>query len=193
MRVLISLAVFSGLSLNLIVQLGLGMGKVGVKWSGDERLPLPQMGILFLSVPLLWGFFSYLLSPFFFGFAEYFLLFPLSALVCMGLERLSGVLFRLPPAQSGLFSPMTSYDGLVLAALLLTLRLASTFTEALVLSLGFSAGTLLSLLILRGVRRRSLMERVPPLLRGVPLTLLSMGLLALIFSSLGFLFFRALG
>jgi electron transport complex protein RnfA len=192
MSVFFSLAIFSGLSLNLIVQLGLGMGNIGIR-SGTERMPLLQVAVLFLSVPLLWLVFFYLLYPFFFEFSEYFLLFPLSALVCMGFEWVLTFLFPRAMTQSALFTPITSYDGLVLAAAVLTLRLASGFAEALILSLGFSAGVLLALLILRGIHKRSVMEKVPRFLQGVPLTLLSMGLLALIFSSLGFVFFQVLG
>ncbi|MDR3167533.1 MAG: hypothetical protein LBT93_06280 [Treponema sp.] len=193
MSLFFPLAVFSSLSFNLIVHLGLGMRSIGINWSGSKGIPLLQLGVLFLSVPLLWAVFSYLLNPLLFGSADYFLFFPLSALVCIGLERLLRYLFPAAMAQRALFTPITSYDGLVPAALILTLRLASVFTEALVLSFGFSAGALLSLLILRGIRRRSVLERVPHFLRGVPLTLLSMGLLALIFSSLAFVFFKALG
>jgi electron transport complex protein RnfA len=193
MSVLLSLAVFSSLSLNLIVQLGLGMGNIGALRPGTERLPLFQLFLLFLSGPLLWLVFSWFSSLFFFDFGEYFLLFPLSVLVCMGLERIFSFLFPKTRVQPGLFNPMTGYDGLAPAAQILTLRLAASFTEALVLSLGFSFGVLLSLLILRGIRKRSVTEKVPQFLRGVPLTLLSMGLLALIFSSLSFVFFKALG
>jgi electron transport complex protein RnfA len=193
MSAFFSLAVFSGLSLNLIVQLGLGMGNIGIKWSETEKIPLLQLAVLFLSVPLLWVVFFYFLYPFLFEFSEYFLLFPLSVLICMGFERLFNFLFPKAAAQPGLFTPMTSYDGLVLAAAILTLRLASVFTEALILSLGFSTGALLSLLVLRGVHRRSVMEKVPRFLRGVPLALLSMGLLALVFSSLALVFFKVLG
>ncbi|MDR2101419.1 MAG: hypothetical protein LBP43_02495 [Treponema sp.] len=192
MSVFFSLAVFSSLSFNLVVHLGLGMGRIGIKWSGGGRIPLLQLAVLFVSVPLLWVVFSYPLTPLLFGFAEYFLFFPLSALVCIGLEWLFRYLLPASRAFPSLFTPVTSYDGLVPAALLLTLRLASGFSEALVLSFGFSAGTLLSLLILRGICKRSLMERVPHSLRGVPLTLVSMGLLALIFSSAAFVFFKAL-
>jgi electron transport complex protein RnfA len=193
MSVLLSLVVFSSLSLNLIVQLGLGIGNIGASRPGTERLPLFQLSVLFLSVPLLWLVFSWFSSLFFFGFGEYLLLFPLSVLVCMGFERVFSSLFPKMKIRPGFFNPMTGYDGLALAALMLTLRLAAVFTEALVLSLGFSFGVLLSLLILRGIRKRSVMEKVPRFLRGVPLTLLSMGLLALIFSSLSFIFFKVLG
>ncbi|MDR2102681.1 MAG: hypothetical protein LBP42_01110 [Treponema sp.] len=188
----LSLAIFSSLSLNLIVQLGLGIENSGPLRQDEGRLPLVQIGSFFLAVPLLWAFFTYLLTPFFFGFSEYFLLFPLSALAGIGFDRLFAFFSPKAAARGEAFTPMTGYDGLILAALALTLHLASAFIEALVLSLGFSLGILLSLCILRGIQKRSVIERTPLFLRGVPLMLLSMGLLALIFSSAADLFFKAL-
>jgi electron transport complex protein RnfA len=186
------LMVFSGLSLNLIVHLGLGIENTGPLGQDEGPVPLVQTGIFFLAVPLLWAFFTYPLAPFFFGFSQYFLLFPLSALACLGFDRLFTFLSPQIASRGKAFAPKTAYNGLVLAALALTLHLASGFMEALVLSLGFSLGILFSLCALRGIQKRSRLERTPLFLRGVPLMLLSMGLLALIFSSAADLFFKAL-
>jgi electron transport complex protein RnfA len=180
------LAVFSGLSMNLLLQCGLGMR--GAAREGERPFLLVRIGLVFLSVLILWTFFSYVFHP---GFFEYLLLFPLSALIYAGLERL---LFRAVLKQEAPgFKESYCCDGLTAAALFLTLHLASGFVEAAVLSLGFSLGLLISLLILAEVRRRSRMEAVPRLLRGSPLALISMGLLALIFSSTAFIFYQALG
>jgi electron transport complex protein RnfA len=183
---LAALAVFSGLSMNLLLQCGLGMR--GAAREGERASPFIQSGLVFLAVLILWVFFSYLFSP---GFFEYLLLFPLSALICAGLERL---LFGLVLKRAAPKSPDCCFcDGVAAAALFLTLHLASGFLEAAVLSLGFALGTLLALLILAELRRRSRMEAVPRFLRGSPLTLISMGLLSLIFSSAALIFYRALG
>jgi electron transport complex protein RnfA len=183
---LAALAVFSSLSMNLFLQCGLGMRRA--VQDGGKPLPFVQVGLLVLAVLILWVFFSYLPAL---GFFAYLLLFPLSALVYAGLERL---FFRLvlkrkfPQPQVCFFC-----DGLAAAALFLTLHLASGFIEAAVLALGFALGLLLSLLILAEIRRRSRMEAVPRFLRGSPLVLISMGLLSLIFSSTALIFYRALG
>jgi electron transport complex protein RnfA len=183
---LAALAVFSSLSMNLLLQCGLGMREAVQE--REDPVPLVQIGLVFLSLLLLWPLFSYVLVL---GFVEYLLLFPASALVYAGLERL---LFRtilkreIPKSQNCCFC-----DGLTAAALFLTLHLASGFVEAAVLSLGFALGVLLALLILAEIRRRSRMEAVPRFLRGSPLILISMGLLSLIFSSAALIFFRVLG
>jgi electron transport complex protein RnfA len=183
---LAALAVFSSLSMNLLLRCGLGMRRAAQ--DGGKPLPFAQMGLLVLAVLVLWVFFSHLPAL---GFFTYPLLFPLSSLVYAGLE---GLFFRLalkrafPRPQTYLFC-----DGLTAAALFLTLHLASGFAEAAVLALGFALGLLLSLLILAEIRRRSRMEAVPRFLRGSPLTLISMGLLSLIFSSAALMFYQALG
>jgi electron transport complex protein RnfA len=193
MNTLAALAVFSGISMNLLLQLGLGIRDLGLKADQNVRTSLLRWGILFLSVILLWIFFTYALSPLSLGFMEYFLVFPLTVMAGRGLERLLRRIF--PPRISAkiLFPAMSSYDGMVIAALVLTLRLAFSFAQALTLSLGFSLGGLVSALILRGIHRRSSMETVPPSLRGIPLLLISMGLLALIFSALAVILLRILG
>ena len=88
---------------------------------------------------------------------------------------------------------MFFHDGLIGAALFVTLNLSNNLAEAVVLSFGFTAGFLLSLLILGEIQRRSEMEAVPWFLRGRSLALISMGLLSLIFGSAAIILFRALG
>jgi electron transport complex protein RnfA len=183
---LAALAVFSSLAMNLLLHCGLGMREAARE--EDKRLAFLQAGLVFVPVFFLWAVFSYVL---FLGFFAYLLLFPLSALVYAGLERLlfQAVLKRDAP---GIPAPGFS-GGICAAALFLTLHLASGIIEALVLSLGFACGVLFSRLILAEVRRRSRLEAVPRFLRGSPLTLIAMGLLSLIFSSAALIFYRALG
>jgi electron transport complex protein RnfA len=190
------LGIISGLSLNLIVHFGLGIQHIDLydenhKWF--YGIPVIRGGVLFLSVPLLWFFFSYILIPLSLGFFEYMLFFPLSVLVCMGLE--AAVRYFLPNilSESKVFTPWSAYNGLIPVALVLSLYLAASLVETLVLSLGFYVGFLLAILILKEIQRRSSLEAVPERLRGVPLMLISMGLLSLIFSSVGTILIKLLG
>ncbi|MDR2110617.1 MAG: hypothetical protein LBP32_04850 [Spirochaetaceae bacterium] len=185
----ISLAVFSGMFLNLILQFGLGTGVL--MGGSSRRIRWFPWTVLFLSVLILWFFFARVLSSLSLGFLEYFLLVPLSSLVCRGLEA-GGARFREPRSGTTPFTPGSAYNGLALAALILTLALARSFTEAAILSLGFSLGALLAVLTLNELYRRSSMETVPRFIRGAPLILISMGLLSLIFSSGAVFFLNAL-
>jgi electron transport complex protein RnfA len=218
MSTLGALAVFSGLSLNLILQFGLGInavtGEGAAEGKGDGDFSLPKWGMLFLSTLILWFVFSYIFISPAFGFLESFLLFPASVAVTLSLGSFlpyvfrSGRLFKFfPPdfrklflelknfnlAKAGHEKFLSLYNGLVLAALFLTLRLALSFLEALVLILGFFLGCIAAALILREIRKRSSLEAVPRILRGSPLTLISMGLLSLIFSSVSAILLRVLG
>jgi electron transport complex protein RnfA len=187
---LAALAVFSSLSLNLILHCGLGLRRAVAVRDPDDVSPLLRPGIIFLSVLLLWMVFSYIISPLSSGFFNYVLLFPLSALVYAGWEFF---FYRIvlkkvsQPPRTAVFC-----DGLTAAALFLTLHLASGFIEAVVLAFSFAFGVLLAIFILDEIHRRSEMEAVPRFLRGGPLALISLGFLSLIFTSAALIFFRAL-
>jgi electron transport complex protein RnfA len=181
---LVSLAVFAGLSINLLVQCALGASDAAGAADGGRRRPLPlfQLGCLFVSVFVLWVLYRGILRALSGGFLESFLFFPLCALACRGLEALWKRVF---PKREGVrvFRALTAYDGMVPVALIMTVRLALNAADALFLSFFFAAGALLSLVILGEIRRRSALEWVPRHIRGTPLTLISMGLLSIIFAS----------
>ena len=187
---LAALAVLSGLSLNLLLQFALGTQGA----AGDSRergvVPFFQLGIMFLSILLLWVFFTHILPPLWTGFPEYFLFFPLSALLCMGLERLGGRV--IPKFGPRIFNAKTAYDGLVPVSLLITYALANGFGRAFALAFFFALGNLAAMLIVSEIRRKSTMERVPVFLRGSPLVLISMGLLSLITGAAAGICFRVL-
>jgi len=197
---LAALAVFSGLSLNLLMSFALGTaGTAGDNLPKDHarrELPLCQLGILFISVIFLWFLFTYVFPPAWRGFSEYFLFFPLSALVCMGLEFFrEAVLPRIIPKLGRtikVFSAHTAYDGLVPVSLIITLVAANKFASVFILALFFTLGNAAAMLILNEIRRRSALELVPRFLRGSPLVLISMGLLSIIFVSAAALCFRIL-
>ncbi|GHV82465.1 hypothetical protein AGMMS49991_10230 [Spirochaetia bacterium] len=196
MSALAALAVFSGLSLNLMIQLGIGIEDFGNDPDRPARFVLFQWAALFFSVLILWCLFAYILSLLSLGFFEYFLLFPLTAGAGKGFEALFLRVFPDEAKKPGLFSGGSSnigaFNGLTITALVLTLRLAGSFAAALVLSLSFSLGGIFSIFILKAINRRSSLETVPKTLRGIPLTLISMGLLGLIFSALSVVFLRVL-
>ena len=226
MSSLAALAVFSGLSLNLLLQFGLGIRElVDLADSGSispahERewggIAAPGWIVVFLTALVLWFFFTGVLTSPAFGFLESFLLLPATLLVSTALNLVFAWLFpegkitlhpelRLRPPSfafrrlvesaslgGGLLGG-SSCNGLALASLFMTLRLALKVAEALALTLGFSLGALLSAIILREIKRRSSLEAVPESLRGAPLILISMGLLSLIFSSVSAIFLRVLG
>ena len=201
---LASLAVFAGFSLNLLLQFVLGMTdlvkdsfpKSEVSAGVEIEIPFFQLGLLFISILFLWVFFSYIVPPFWNLFSMYFLFFPVSALVCLGLERsaktlLLHIVFKKTEIKT-VFSAISAYNGLVPAALIITITLARHFGDAVVLALFFSLGNLAAIIVLDGIIKRSVLEPVPPYIRGTPLILISMGLLSLISASAAAVLLRIL-
>jgi electron transport complex protein RnfA len=180
----LGLAVFAGLSLNLMIQCALGVSGAAGPAKDSKRQPFPlfQFFCLFVSVFVLWTAYSLILKPLSGGFLDYFLFFPLCVLACLGLEALGKRLFSKKEAVR-VFKALTAYDGLVPVSLILTVHMASGATDALLLAFFFALGCLLSAAILGEIRRRSALEWVPRYIRGSPLALISMGLLSIIFAS----------
>ncbi|MDR2535589.1 MAG: hypothetical protein LBD29_06105 [Treponema sp.] len=190
---MISLFICASLSLNLILHFALGIQGI---IEGQERagpIPFFQGGVLFVSVLVLWFFFSYIIAPLAFGFLEYVLLFPCSALTCVGLETLCARFIPHIVPDSKLFASESGYNGLVLTSLWLTLHIAGTPLDAAILSLSFALGSLFTMVLLHYIRKRSALEMVPVPLRGRPLMLITIGLLSLLFMSLTTIFFTILG
>jgi electron transport complex protein RnfA len=185
--ILPSLAIFAGLSLNLILQFALGAGLTGK----GKTIPLSQIFILFIAVFLLWVIFTYILNFLPWEIMGYLLFFPFSALVCLGLEWLE-TRFLPGKHQSRLFSCLTAYEGLVPASLILCVHLSVTAFDAFFLSFFFALGCLLAIVIIKEINRRSSLESIPKNLRGLPLAFISMGLLSMVFGSAAWICYRIL-
>ncbi|MDR2446861.1 MAG: hypothetical protein LBD58_06170 [Treponema sp.] len=182
MTALVSAALFASISLNLIIQFGLGIEEMP---ENDAVRPLPffQAGVLFITVFALWALFFYVVTPFSSILFKYFLLFPFSMLSCWTLELAASRFIPKIVPQKKLFNAATAYNGLAFTALMLTLHIASTIVEAFVVSFNFSLGVLFSIFLLDEIQKRSSFEIIPVFLRGKPLRLISMGFLSIIFSS----------
>jgi electron transport complex protein RnfA len=196
---LVMLAVFSGLSMNLILQFGLGLKGIAFDTHIGKGKLLAASGVLFVTVMLLWLVFSFTRSVLFLGLLEYVVLFPVSALVFSGLEYLVNRFILKVNATPGDF-PSDTFPGgplvngaLAGAALFITLNVAGNIGEAIVLSLSFSCSMALVVVVVGEIRRRSGMEAVPHSLRGGPLALIALGLLSLVFSSGALMLFGVLG
>lgn len=185
--ILAGLAIFAGLSLNVLLQFALGAGDAGK----GRVMPLYQIGCLFVSVVFLWIINSTILNYLPWEFMAYFLMFPLSALVCLGLESLEKRIF---PKKAGvrLFSAQTAYNGLVPASLVLTVRIAVNFSDALILSFFFALGVLAAVIFVREIRRRASLEEIPEMFRGTPLAFISLGLLSMISGAVAWICYRVL-
>ena len=203
MAPLAMLAVFSGLSVNLFLQLGLGLKKITLtgaflsedmsisgQSNGKKRI-LAELGMFFTAVLLLWLVFSFFRSVLFLGLLEYVLVFPVSFAVFFFLDYAAcRYIFKKTFDEN---EPVLLGGTLSGVALFITLNVAGSILDAAVLSVGFVAGIALAVLLTGEILKRSGMEKVPRCLRGGPLVLIAMGLLSLVFLSAALMLYQVLG
>ena len=191
-----SLAVFSGLSINLILQCGfslkeiaLGKIKPGGRLHGKKEM-FAELGIIFISVILLWLFFSFTRAVFPLGLFEYIILFPVSCLLFSGLDNIiKTYILKIHDIRK---EQILGGGVLTSAALFITLNITGRFTAAAVTVFGFTFGIASAFFIVGEIRRRSAIEAVPGFLKGGPLALISMGLLSLVFLSVAMVLYNFL-
>jgi electron transport complex protein RnfA len=188
---LVLLLVYSGLTMNLILQCALGIKGVVESKKPIQASTFIKLGVVFFSVVLLWLFFSRVLYSRVSGIFIYALVFPVSYMVYDGLEY---VLFRYIFKKYGDDETFICFPGGITAvAVFICLNIAGGFLEALILSFGFTAGIIFVNVIVREIRKRAALEKVPVFLRGKPLVLITMGMLSLVFSTASLLLFRMIG
>jgi electron transport complex protein RnfA len=189
MSSLLSLAMLSGCYLNIPLQMGLGINEIFSerrKPSLDNAL---ESFVFFISIFIQWLFFSFILTPLSLSFFKYFLLLPLCAVISLGIKTvMSKALPRFDMEKNIFLFPYKSGAGL--AALLLIMYLAETTVEALVLAAGFSAGIFLSTIIIKSIGFRLERESINSSFRGIPLMLITMGLLSLAAMSIAIIYLR---
>jgi Na+-translocating ferredoxin:NAD+ oxidoreductase RnfA subunit len=179
----LSLLVLSGLFLNLPVQLGLGIKEIWHEGNKPLVFSAFECLVLFLSIIIQWLLFLFVFSPLNLGFFRYFILFPLSVGISAGFEFLFSLVIQKSNENAKKVFLFPSVSGLSIAAVLLVISLADKAGDALILSFGFSLGVFLSIEILKAIKYRVSNEKISPLFRGLPLILISMGLLSLVWGS----------
>ena len=183
------LIILSAFTMNLTLQCALGINASNKK--PGRMLALIKLGIIFLSVILLWAVFSGIISSAISGIFIYIILFPVGFMVYDGLEFL--VFKYILKTDRNEECSVNFPGGITAVALFVCINLANSFIAAAAMSFGFTSGIMLVLLILDEIRRRASLESVPCFLRGKPLVLISMGMLSLVFSVSSILLFRMIG
>ena len=187
--IFIVLLVFSAFTMNLTLQCALGIKGAAEAGNYGKSATLIKLSVIFLSVIMLWFFFSGVIFSVFSGIFIYVILFPVSYILYETLDFLIfNYLLKKPASEFECF--ISFPGGITAAAVFICLNLADSFLETIVLSFGFTSGILLVLLIIREIRRRAALEAVPVFLRGKPLVLITMGMLSLIFSTASLLVLR---
>ncbi len=188
----ILIAISAAASFNVFLQFGLGLRNLFR--SSDSVTPDPRRGaiIIALTGPIIFAFYNFLLTPLSLGFLNIFILYPFLALCCYGIDHF---IFPRISIHIPLGDPLaiTAYDGLAIGNAFFVLRLAPDFVSALVFSVAEAAGFWLTGCILAALLKRLENEHVPVILRGLPISLIAIGLLSLVcayLASLSFALFR---
>jgi len=187
----ILLLIYSGFTINLVLQCGLGIRGVADSKSSFNLSALIKISLMFLSIIFLWFFFAKVIYSLIQGVFIYIILFPVSVLVYEGLEYLIWRFLLKKDEEDVSFISFAS--GITAAAVFICINLSNSFTETVILSFGFSSGILIVNLTIREIRRRAALEAVPVSLRGKPLVLIAMGLLSLILTTSSLLLFNMIG
>ncbi len=166
---MLGLCPFLGITKKLETSLGMGMAVTFVialagviSWSID-RLILYPFSIIYLRTIV------YIL-----------VIAALVQLVEMVMKKASPLLYQ----ALGIYLPLITTNCVVLGVVLLILNKGYNFMEMLVYSVGAPVGFTLALLIMAGIRENLALARVPKPFQGVPIALITTGILALAF--LGF-------
>ena len=183
--------IYSAFTVNLLLQCGLGIkGAVDSKNTLDIS-SLIKISIIFASVIILWLFFSKILFSLLPGIYIYIILFPISYIVYDAMEYL--VFYYILKKDRTSESLINFPGGITAVAVFLNMYLANNFLQTIVLSFGFTAGLFMAKLIIREIRKRAAFEAVPVYIRGIPLVLITMGMLSLVFTTASLLLFRMIG
>jgi len=195
---LLHLFIYSGFTINLLLQCGLGIkGAVEAEIPQEgkgfplDKISLIKSCIVFFTIILLWFLFSKVIYNIIHGVFIYILLFPVSILLYEGIEYLIIHIILKKKKEDDRY---TNFNGGITAiAVFLCINLSNYFMETFILSFGFTFGLFLINLIIREIKKRASLETVPLFLRGKPLVLITMGLLSLVFTTASLLLFRMIG
>jgi len=185
------LLIYSAFSINLLLQCGLGIRGAVESKKVINISSIAKICIIFVSVNLLWFFFSKVVFTLFHGLFIYILAFPVGFIVYDALEYLVFRYLIKKNVESEDFINFPS--GITSVSVFLCIMLANNFLQAFVLSFGFTSGIFLVSLIIREIRKRAELEAVPVFMRGKPLALVTMGMLSLVFATASLLLFGMIG
>jgi electron transport complex protein RnfA len=187
MTVNVLLFFLAAFAVNLTIHLGLGLREMFFERDCGMGSYVFHAVNMMISSLILWHLFVYILFPLTFGLISEFLLYPLCFLLHYAFSGAADILSGRGVEREGngeQYKKSVYGAVFILAAVIFTLKFAANSIEAILLSCGFAFGLILSALSLKAIRLRIAKEKAPPTLRGLPLMLVSRGLLSLVFCAL---------
>ncbi|MBQ2446960.1 MAG: electron transport complex subunit RsxA [Bacteroidales bacterium] len=137
--------------------------------------------VLTLSTIITWLVYTFLLEPFNLGYLQtisfILIIASLVQLVEIVLKKISPALYQ----SLGVFLPLISTNCCILGVAILVIQKDYNLLESVVYAISTAIGFGLALVLFAGIREQLALLRVPKGMQGMPIALLSAGLLALAF------------
>jgi len=137
--------------------------------------------VMTLAATVTWIIYHQILVPFNLIFLQYvtfiMVIASLVQFVEMFIKKVSPQLYK----ALGIFLPLITTNCAILGLTLFMVLRNYTFLEAVIFGLGAGVGFTLALVLMAGIREDLEFADIPAVFRGAPLTLITAGLLALIF------------
>jgi electron transport complex protein RnfA len=166
LRRFLGICPFLGVSKKIDTAIGMGMAVVFV---------------MTLASVITWIIFTFVLEPWNLGYLQtivfILVIATLVQFVEMVIQKSSPVLYQ----ALGIYLPLITTNCAVLGVAILNIQLRYNFLQATIFGFGSSIGFTLALLIFAGMRERLELANIPRSLRGIPISLITAGLLSLAF------------
>ena len=155
---------------------------VSEKPSTAAGMGFAVMFVMSVSSALCWIVYSYVLIPFNLQYLQtiafILIIASLVQIIEMFLKRFIPVLYQ----ALGVYLPLITTNCAVLGAVILNVQNERSFIESVVFGLASAVGFTMDMLIFAGVRARLRFATPPKSFRGVPILLISAGLIAMAFT-----------
>jgi electron transport complex protein RnfA len=156
---------------------------LGVSKNTDSAMGMGLSVILVttFSTLITWGFYHLILVPLQLEYLQTVTFILIIASLVQMLEMFMEKKLPSLHASLGLYLPLITTNCAVLGTALIAIQKEYDFWTSLVFSLSTSSGFLISIIILSGLRERIEHSNLPKAMRGIPITLITAGLLSLSF------------
>ncbi len=177
-------AVIAVFAQNAVFTRSLGVSRL-VKLSEDDEVGSFVFGALLCAVQIISALMGFFVNRWLAGSAAWIYLRPLVMVLCSAAAFFVVLLavvvcFRVHGAREIVaVLPMATFNTCILGTLLLSTIQNFTFLQTLGFALGSGAGYVMAVALVRGAQERLQSEAVPATFRGLPITLLYIGILAL--------------
>ena len=162
-------AVIAVFAQNAVFTRSLGVSRL-VKLSEDDEVGSLVFGALLCAVQIISAMMGFFVNRWLFASAFWIYLVLLVVVICFRVHGAREIVAVLP---------MATFNTCILGTLLLSTIQNFTFTQTLGFALGSGVGYVMAVALVRGAQERLQSEAVPATFRGLPITLLYIGILAL--------------